>query len=148
MASDKPTYRFLEEAEADFLEGLRFYAERDRAVARRFQHAGPEIAAPRLESSMSLSNCVTSAAVNCAEAVTPCRSWETEPSRVTTNCSWQGPLVGGHGPHSALHVYVTTRGVPPSLPPWPVEGGLPSDGGCPWDAPQLRAAIPNNARIR
>jgi plasmid stabilization system protein ParE len=36
VASDKPTYRFLEEAEADFLEGLRFYAERDRAVARRF----------------------------------------------------------------------------------------------------------------
>jgi plasmid stabilization system protein ParE len=38
VAADKPvyTYRFLEEAEADFLEGLRFYAERDRAVARRF----------------------------------------------------------------------------------------------------------------
>jgi len=38
VAGDKPTYtyRFLEEAEADFLEGLRFYAERDRAVARRF----------------------------------------------------------------------------------------------------------------
>ncbi len=38
MAGDKPTYtyRFLEEAEADFLEGLSFYAERDRTVARRF----------------------------------------------------------------------------------------------------------------
>jgi toxin ParE1/3/4 len=38
VASDRPLYsfRFLEEAEADFLEGLRFYAERDRAVARRF----------------------------------------------------------------------------------------------------------------
>jgi plasmid stabilization system protein ParE len=38
VASDKPahTYRFLEEAEADFLEALRFYDERDRAVARRF----------------------------------------------------------------------------------------------------------------
>jgi plasmid stabilization system protein ParE len=38
VASDKPhyTYRFIEEAEADFLEGLRFYAERDRDVARRF----------------------------------------------------------------------------------------------------------------
>ena len=36
MAKDKPAYRFLKEAEADFLEGLRFYAERDRAVARRF----------------------------------------------------------------------------------------------------------------
>jgi plasmid stabilization system protein ParE len=33
---DNSTYRFLEEAEADFLEGLRFYADRDRAVARRF----------------------------------------------------------------------------------------------------------------
>ncbi len=36
MASDKPAYRFLKEAEADFLEGLRFYADRDGAVARRF----------------------------------------------------------------------------------------------------------------
>lgn len=36
MASDNPGYRFLEEAEADFLEGLRYYAERDLAIARRF----------------------------------------------------------------------------------------------------------------
>jgi plasmid stabilization system protein ParE len=38
VAGDRPTYtyRFLKEAEADFLERLRFYAERDRAVARRF----------------------------------------------------------------------------------------------------------------
>jgi len=38
VASDKPvyTYRFLEEAEADFLQGLRFYAERDLSVARQF----------------------------------------------------------------------------------------------------------------
>jgi toxin ParE1/3/4 len=36
VASDKPAYRFLQEAEADFLEGLRFYTERDGAVARRF----------------------------------------------------------------------------------------------------------------
>jgi toxin ParE1/3/4 len=36
VARGKATYRFLEEAEKDFLEGLRFYAERDRAVARRF----------------------------------------------------------------------------------------------------------------
>jgi plasmid stabilization system protein ParE len=36
VASGRPAYRFLEEAEADFLAGLRFYAERDRAVARRF----------------------------------------------------------------------------------------------------------------
>ena len=37
MASgDRPAYRFLEEAEADFLEGLRHYADHDRDVARRF----------------------------------------------------------------------------------------------------------------
>jgi plasmid stabilization system protein ParE len=34
--SDRPTLRFLEEAEADFHEGLRYYVERDRAVAQRF----------------------------------------------------------------------------------------------------------------
>ena len=36
MVSGKPVVRFLEEAEADFLEGLRYYADRDRDVARRF----------------------------------------------------------------------------------------------------------------
>jgi plasmid stabilization system protein ParE len=36
VAGAEPAYRFLKEAEADFLEGLRFYADRDLAVARRF----------------------------------------------------------------------------------------------------------------
>lgn len=36
MVSDKPTFRFLEEAEADFHEGLRYYVKHDRVVAERF----------------------------------------------------------------------------------------------------------------
>ena len=36
MVSDKPTFRFLEEAEADFHEGLRHYVKHDRVVAERF----------------------------------------------------------------------------------------------------------------
>jgi plasmid stabilization system protein ParE len=35
-SGDRPAYRFLEAAEADFLGGLRHYADRDRDVARRF----------------------------------------------------------------------------------------------------------------
>jgi plasmid stabilization system protein ParE len=38
VVSDKTTWRFLREAEADFLEALRHYQERDPAVARRFDH--------------------------------------------------------------------------------------------------------------
>jgi toxin ParE1/3/4 len=36
VASDRPKLRFLQEAEADFHEALRFYQQRDREVARRF----------------------------------------------------------------------------------------------------------------
>ncbi|HEX3906289.1 MAG TPA: hypothetical protein VH853_25935 [Polyangia bacterium] len=36
MARDKITLRVLDAAEADFHEALRYYAQRDRAVARRF----------------------------------------------------------------------------------------------------------------
>ena len=36
MASDRPKLRFLQEAEADFHQALRFYRQRDREVAHRF----------------------------------------------------------------------------------------------------------------
>lgn len=48
MVSDKPTFRFLEEAEADFHESLRYYVEHDRAVAERFDRLIKRVPVPTM----------------------------------------------------------------------------------------------------